>query len=101
MQAEWIEDADLREHLTLLEEKNIRSNEGDWVVVPNHDITPGFDFVTDIMESYLTELRVRKKEEMFWEHCQSFFLRRGICLNEIDLMVDETQSKILGLIENA
>ena len=54
LQAEWMEDADLREHLTLLEERNIRTNEGDWVVAPNHHITSGFDFVTDIMENYLT-----------------------------------------------
>jgi len=100
-QAEWIEDVDLRDHLNLLQEKNIRTDAGDWVVAPSHDITAGFDFVTDIMENYLTELRVRKKEEMFGEKCDSFFLRRAIRLGEIDLMVDETQSRILKLIANA
>ena len=38
---------------------------------------------------------------MFGEHCESFFLRRGIRLNEVDLMVGKTQSRILSLIESA
>ena len=53
-------------------------------------ITPNFDFVTGMIEGYLTELRVRKKEEMFGEKCDSFFLRRGIRTNEIDHMVETT-----------
>ena len=71
------------------------------MVAPSHDITQGFDFVTEIMENYLTELRVRKKEEMFGEKCDSFFLRRAVRLGEIDLMVDVTQSRILKLVANA
>ena len=99
--AEFMEDIDLRDHLDLLQEKNIRTDAGDWVVAPSHDITEGFDFVTEIMENYLTELRVRKKEEVFGEKADSFFLRRAVRLGEIDLMVDVTQSRILKLVANA
>jgi hypothetical protein len=38
-QAEWMEDVDLRDHLDLLQEKNIRTDAGDWVVAPSPDIT--------------------------------------------------------------
>ena len=89
-EAEEIEDADLRDHLNLLEQKNIRTSEGDWCVAPLPNITQGFDFMTEIVESYLTELRVKKKEEMFGDKCETFFLRRGIRLNEIDLMIEKT-----------
>ena len=56
--------------------------------MPN--ITENFDFLTPMIDGYLTELRIRKKEEMFGEKCDSFFLRRGVKTNEIDHMVEVT-----------
>jgi len=87
---ENIEDSDLREHLNLLLAKKIRQDNGDWTPNPPPMITKGFDFITPIIDGYLTDLRVRKKEEMFGEKCDSFFLRRGVKMGEIDIMVEMT-----------
>lgn len=64
-------------------------------------ISKGSDFITPIVDRYLTDLRVRKKEDMFSNKCPSYFLRRQVTLGDIDVMVDDTQSRILGLIEDA
>ena len=74
----------------MLLEKNIRIDQGDWTPKPMSNITPTFDFVTEMVEGYLNDLMVRKKEEKFGSYCDSFFLRRGVRLDEIDLMVEET-----------
>jgi len=57
-----MEDIDLREHLDLLLAKKIRKNDGDWTPLPPPLISKGFDFISPIIDGYLTDLRVRKKE---------------------------------------
>ena len=59
---EFMEDIDLREHLDLLLAKKIRKDEGDWTPLPPLMISKGFDFVSPIIDGYLTDLRVRKNE---------------------------------------
>ena len=98
---EYIEDIDLREHLDLLLAKTIRQDNGDWTPNPNVLITKGFDFVTPIIDGYLTDLRIRKKEQMFGEKSDSFFLRRGIKMGEIDKMVELTQKSVISLSKQA
>lgn len=98
---ENIEDSDLREHLDLLLSKNIRKDNGDWVPNPSPLISKGFDFMSPIVDGYLTDLRVRKKEEMFGEKCDSFFLRRGVKMGEIDVMVELTQKSVIRLSNQA
>jgi hypothetical protein len=94
---ENIEDADLRSHLDLLLAKKLRSDNGDWTPNPSLLISKGFDFISPIVDGYLTDLRVRKKEEMFGEKCDSFFLRRGVKMGEIDKMVEMTQERVIRL----
>ena len=81
----------------MLLSKKIRKDEGDWTPNPPLMISKGFDFVSPIIDGYLTEMRVRKKEEMFGEKCDSFFLRRGIKMSEIDKMVETTQGSVIRL----
>ena len=64
-------------------------------------IKKGFDFVSPIIDGYLTDLRIRKKEQMFGEKCDSFFLRRGVKMGEIDKMVELTQKSVISLSKQA
>ena len=99
--SEWIEDIDLREHLDLLRKKELPASEGVWIPFAMPKLSTGRDFVTPIIDKYLTDIRIRKKEEMFSDKCPSFFLRRNIRLNEIDIMVEKNQNSVVSLIEEA
>jgi len=99
IQAEKIEDIDLKEHLELLEYKELAKN--DWDPFPLYNISEGADFVSSLFKRYLDDIRIRKKEAEFGIPPPSVLLRKTVRLNEIDLMIEEVQEKSIGIAGSA
>ena len=68
------EDLDLKDHLDDMAGNKLY--DGDWNVNPVYDITDGADFVTDLIKSYLDDIRVKQKELNFGDQPPSVVLRR-------------------------
>ena len=94
-----MQDIDLKEHLELLEYKELAKN--DWDPFPLTDIAEGSDFVGHLMDRYLEDIRVRKKEAEFGKPPPSVLLRKTVRLSEIDLMIEEVQEKSIGIATSA
>jgi hypothetical protein len=74
-------DIDLEEHKKLLEHKNITKKGGDWNVFAMTSISEGCDFVTELLEKYLDDIRVRNRdEELNLDLPRAVILRRQIKL---------------------
>ena len=98
-QSRLYKDIDLEQHMALLLESDLLESE--YQVKPILNIQPGSDFITDLLERYLEDIRVREKEANFGEPSASTLLRKGVTLKEIDEIIENLQSKAVDLISNA
>lgn len=54
---------DLEEHRAMLEKKMIAKKGDGWNVFAMTNISEGCDFVTELLEKYLEDIRVRHRDE--------------------------------------
>lgn len=97
--AEREEDADLVGHLQELDAKNLMGS--DWNPFPLKDVTPGSDFVQDLLERYFRDLNSRKKRQEAGIQSVSVILRKGIRLEEIDEIIEAVQQRSIELAADA
>ena len=97
-----IKDVDLMDHKKQLEKKSIARKNTDWNVFPLTSITEGCDFVTDLLQKYLDEIRVRSRDEMFGDKIPpSTLLRKNVRLGDINNIIDELSDKTVVLKNKA
>jgi len=84
--AQKIEDVDLKEHLEDLQMRELSKN--DWDPFPMTDLAENCDFVGELLQRYLDDIRVRKKHAEFGKPPPSALLRKYVRLDEIDKMIE-------------
>jgi hypothetical protein len=85
----------------MLEKKTITKKGGDWNVFAMTNISEGCDFVTDLLQRYLDDIRVRSRDEAFGTPKPSILLRKSIKLSSIDDIIDDLSQKTIQLRDEA
>jgi len=85
----------------MLEKKTIAKEGTDWNVFAMTNISEGCDFVTDLLQKYLDDIRVRSRDENFGKPLPSVLLRKTIKLSTIDDIIDDLSVKTISLKDEA
>ena len=90
----------MEEHKKDLEKRTISKKNDGWSVFALTNITEGCDFVSNLLQRYLDDLRIRSRDEEF-DSLPSVLLRKSIKLKTIDDIIDDLSEKTITLKNEA